>query len=151
MWRCSFFTSLLFTSTPVPSFRFIDLDLAAAVFVPVAYFFDTYFLYDSILMFNFLLFLLCKLERGLQKQKRLNPYTGQHGPVSLGRRSMGFGRNTQTRLTSTLRRRAFRMALSSLGMILGKSNWSGSLASKKVSWLSFLISHLATTMYHVFI
>ena len=40
-WRCSFFTSLLFTSTPVSSFRFIDLG-PAAVFVQVAYFFNTY-------------------------------------------------------------------------------------------------------------
>ena len=41
MGRCFFFTRLSHTSTPVSRFRFIDLD-PAAVFVPVAYFFDTF-------------------------------------------------------------------------------------------------------------
>ena len=41
VYRCFFFISLLFTSTPLLSFRFIDLD-PAAVFVPVAYFFNTF-------------------------------------------------------------------------------------------------------------
>ena len=40
MWRWVFFTLLSHTSTPVSRFRFIDLD-PAAVFVPVAFFFDT--------------------------------------------------------------------------------------------------------------
>ena len=38
VWRWFFFTSLLSTSTPVSSLRFIDLD-PAAVLVPVAFFF----------------------------------------------------------------------------------------------------------------
>ena len=42
VWRRFFFTSLLSTSTPVSTLRFIDLD-PAAVLVPVAFFF--YILY----------------------------------------------------------------------------------------------------------
>ena len=45
MWRWFFFTLLSHTSTPVSIFRFIDLDQAAVVFVPVAYFFDTNYPY----------------------------------------------------------------------------------------------------------
>ena len=40
-WRCFFFALLSYTSTPVSRFRFIDL-YPSAVYVTVAYFFDTY-------------------------------------------------------------------------------------------------------------
>ena len=44
MWRWFFFTLLSHTSTPISRFLFVDLD-PAAVFMPVAYFFDTHNIY----------------------------------------------------------------------------------------------------------
>ena len=46
VWRWFFFRSLLSTSTPVSRFRFIDLDPAAAVLVPGAYFFYIFYYYS---------------------------------------------------------------------------------------------------------